>query len=119
MSYHNANPGSTVENGNPLNRFSVTEGLLPALNVSREDMLMEWPAEKAGWDIPQDQLETETGFVRSVISFAADVYLGEDDLEDVPSYSVAYSFQSLPQPYAFGPYSRNLVCSCSTSRSGS
>ena len=68
---------STVENGNPLNKFSVTEGLLPALNISKEDMLMEWPAERSGWAIPHDQLKAETGFSRSVISFSADVYLCE------------------------------------------
>jgi hypothetical protein len=58
----------------------VTEGLLPALNISREDMLMEWPAEKAGWTISENERREETGVVRSGMSFLADVYLGKQEL---------------------------------------
>lgn len=45
-------------------------------------MLMEWPAEKAGWTISENERREETGVVRSGISFLADVYLGKQGLFD-------------------------------------
>lgn len=43
-------------------------------------MLMEWPAEKAGWTISENERRKETGFVRSGMSLLADVYLGKQGL---------------------------------------
>lgn len=42
-------------------------------------MLMEWPDEKAGWTIPEDERQKETGIMRSGISLLADVYLGKQE----------------------------------------
>jgi hypothetical protein len=41
---------------------------------------MEWPAEKAGWTISENERREETGVVRSGMSFLADVYLGKQEL---------------------------------------
>lgn len=42
-------------------------------------MWMEWPSEKAGWTISENDRREETGVVRSGISFLADVYLGKQE----------------------------------------
>jgi hypothetical protein len=73
---------SAGNSGTVDNRFWLSEGLLPAVPILPGDKIMEYPVEKAGWVIPEDQARQTTGLARSALSFISDVYLGESSWQE-------------------------------------
>lgn len=50
--------------------------MFPALPVLPESLLMEYPLEKNGWQIREEEKEKQTPPWRMGLSFIVDVYLG-------------------------------------------
>lgn len=58
------------------NHFQLGDGLLPAIPISPDSLLVEYPPEKSGWQISEEEKTKQTPSWKAGVSFVVDVYLG-------------------------------------------